>query len=77
MPQPHNADDAYRLGDLRARAFRDFQLDLQANGQGGYRLIAHFGWPVTEYPSDGSYTGLREILCYLDALQADFVPAAA
>ncbi len=77
MPQPHNADHAYRLGDLRARAFRTFQLDLQANGRGGYRLIAHFGWPVTEYPSDGSYTDLREIVRYLDVLQADFVAAAA
>lgn len=66
-----------QMNKLRTRAFLDYQLDLQGNGRGGFRLIAHFGWPAAEFPSDGSYVTLDEIASYIGLLEADFTPVAA
>ena len=73
----HNKPRVHRVDDLRARAFLDYQLDLQGNGEGGFRLVAPFGWPFAEYPADGSYVTLDEIASHISLLEADFTPVAA
>jgi hypothetical protein len=67
----------YRVDELRTRAFLDYQLDLQGNGDAGFRLVAPFGWPFAEYPVDGSYVALDKIASHLSLLDADFSSAAA
>lgn len=67
----------YRVDELRACAFLAYQLDLQGNGEGGFRLVAPFGWPYAEYPADGSYVTLEKIASHISLLEADFAPVAA
>ena len=72
-----NRSRPYRVDELRTRAFLDYQLDLQGNGEGGFRLVAPFGWPFAEYPADGGFVPLDRIASHLSLLDADFSSAAA
>ena len=77
MSPEHSKVRVLRVDELRARAFLNYQLDLQGNGHSGFRLIAPFGWQFTEYPADGSFVPLHEIAQHLSLLDADFAAAAA
>ena len=66
-----------KVKELRVHAFVRYDLDLQGDGTGGFRLFAHFGWPATEYPADGSFTGLDEVASYLRMLDVEHSHIAA
>jgi hypothetical protein len=70
----HQTNNTSKVKELRVHAFVCYDLDLQGNGTGGFRLFAHFGWPTTEYPADWSFTGLDEVADYLHMLDVERSP---
>jgi hypothetical protein len=68
------SNKASRVKELRVHAFVCYDLDLQGDGAGGFRLFAHFGWPATEYPADGSFTSFDEVAGYLRVLDVEHSP---